>query len=139
MEIDQKVYEHDYSRDYAASRPRKGLVLSCTVVPLVKEYPTRNLEIVESFAKLSQYLETHHPLAQPALERKKEIYHLSGSSLPLGQCLELLLDGATFHYHEGDFIGCIKKCREYEQLCPHHYTRLLPLYLLMLKAYSEFS
>ena len=94
---------------------------------------------MESFSKLPVYLESRHPLTEAALARKKEVFHLRGENLSALQKLELLYDEACFFYFEADFIGCIKKCREYEQSCPHQYTKLFAVYLLMMKAYSEFS
>jgi hypothetical protein len=50
-------------------------------------------------------------LAEAALSRKKEIFHVSNDSLPLAKTLELLYDEASFFFGEADFIGCVKKCR----------------------------
>jgi hypothetical protein len=72
------------------------------------------LEIIESYSKLSLYLENKHHLTEAALGKKKEIFHLCSENLSMSQCLELLYDEASFFYFESDFIGCIKKCKEYE-------------------------
>jgi hypothetical protein len=108
------------------------------VAPIVREYSLEGMEMVESYAKLGQYIEGKHPLARPALEKKREVYRLS-ENLPLNKCLELLYDEANHLYHECDFTGCIKKCKEYEDNCPSKATSLFGLYLLMMKAYSQFS
>lgn len=53
--------------------------------------------------------------------------------------MELGEDEASYHYYESDYVSCIKKCRETVEICPPYHTRLLPIYLLMMKAYAEFS
>lgn len=63
LEIDAKVYE----QYQAGERKGKDLFVASTLRPLLREYPTEGLEVIESFSKLRFYLESGHELGLSAL------------------------------------------------------------------------
>lgn len=55
----------------------KDLFVSSQIKPIVREYSLEGFEIVETFSKLQQYIESRNPLAKEALMKKKEVFGLS--------------------------------------------------------------
>lgn len=141
LELDQKAFKEWHGQSgpiplsSSAGSLKKDIFVSSVINPLVREYSLEGFEVIESYSKLPLYIENKHQLAGAALEKKKEIYRMI-ETLPLALYLELLYDEANYLYHESDFTGCIKKCKEYEASCPTTSINLFPLYLLMMKAYS---
>lgn len=84
LDVNDKVFK--LGSGFLESRSKRDIFLSSSVIPLIREYELEGMELIESFGKLSQYIEEKHPLASAALEKKKEVYRLS-EHLPLNKSL----------------------------------------------------